>query len=49
MSDTKGIKIVHLNIRSLIPKIDLLRAWVALHKLLKHGLIVVYLILRLIF
>jgi len=32
MSDTKGIKIVHLNIRSLIPKIDLLRAWVALHK-----------------
>lgn len=32
MSDAKGIKIMHLNIRSLIPKIDLLRAWVVLYK-----------------
>ena len=28
----KGLKIVHINIRSLAPKIDLLRTWVALYK-----------------
>ena len=32
MDDTKGLKIIHLNIRSLRPKITLLRAWVELHK-----------------
>lgn len=28
----KGLKVIHLNIRSLATKIDLLRVWVALHK-----------------
>ena len=32
MDDVKGLKIIHLNIRSLVPKIDLLHAWVDLHK-----------------
>ncbi len=29
MDSVKGLKIVHLNIRSILPKMDLLRAWVA--------------------
>ena len=32
LDDIKGLKIIHLNIRSLVPKIDLLRTWVYLHK-----------------
>lgn len=28
----KGLKIIHLNIRSIVSKIDLLRAWVTLYK-----------------
>ncbi len=32
MDETKGLKIIHVNIRSLAPKIDLLRVWVDLHK-----------------
>lgn len=28
----KGLKVIHLNIRSLAPKIDLLRTWVMVHK-----------------
>ena len=32
MDDVKGFKIIHLNIRSLVRKIDLLCAWVVLHK-----------------
>ena len=31
MDNIKGLKIIHINIRSLLPKIDLLRAWVAQH------------------
>lgn len=32
MIDTaKGLKIMHLNIRSLVPKIDILKVWVAQH------------------
>ena len=31
MNNSKGLKIIHLNIRSLVPKIDLLRSWVAQH------------------
>ena len=30
--EDKGLKVIHLNIRSIVPKIDLLRAWVYLHK-----------------
>lgn len=29
VDNTKDLKMVHLNIRSLLPKMDLLRAWVA--------------------
>ncbi len=32
LDEIKGLKIIHLNIRSLVPKIDLLRAWVCQHK-----------------
>ena len=32
MDSTKGLKIIHLNIRSLNNKIDLLRLWVEQHK-----------------
>lgn len=32
MDSGKGLKIIHLNIRSLLPKIDLLRAWVHQYK-----------------
>ena len=32
MDDVKWLKIIHFNIRSLVRKIDLLRAWVVLHK-----------------
>ena len=29
MNTSKGLKIIHINIRSLYPKIDLLRAWLS--------------------
>lgn len=32
MDGVKGLKIIHLNIRSLLPKIDLLRVWVEQYK-----------------
>jgi len=32
IESVKGLKVIHINIRSLVPKIDLLRAWVFLHK-----------------
>lgn len=32
MDSVKGLKIIHLNIRSLTPKMDLLRMWVEHHK-----------------
>lgn len=32
LDDIEGLKIIHLNIRSLVPKIDMLCAWVYLHK-----------------
>lgn len=32
MNEAKGLKIIHLNIRSLVSKIDQLCLWVALHK-----------------
>ena len=31
MNNSKGLKIIHLNIRSLVPKMYLLRSWVAQH------------------
>lgn len=32
LDNIQGSKIIHLNIKSLVPKIDLLRTWVYLHK-----------------
>lgn len=32
MNSAKGMHIIHLNIRSLLPKIDLLRAWLTYNK-----------------
>ncbi len=32
IESAKGLKIIHINIRSLAPKIDLLRAWVTLYQ-----------------
>ncbi len=32
MNEAKGLKIIHLNTRSLVSKIDQLRVWVAMHK-----------------